>query len=337
MAIPLILVAPGLLEQPRDVLARVASLEALASVATVEVAAQGTNTLVLDALGIAPGMPIGPLLARGAGIDIDRGYAIVADPVLLAADRDDLVLVDRVDDLTTDESSGLVAMLNRHFAEDGMHFIELPSSTWIARVDRAPALQTTSLDVARRRGVFPHLPTGPDARTWRRWQNEIQMLLHNHPVNVAREAHGRVPVTGVWFWGGGRADAIGTLPPIAAMTARNRLGDIVRAIARLGGGTHRELGADATVQGIVAASSACSRIVTVDARIDAESALARFDAERLAPALSLLARGAVDPLHVIADRNSGAARWTGRPRTGWQRLTARAHRKSFTVPDELGR
>jgi hypothetical protein len=51
----------------------------------------------------------------------------------------------------------------------------------------------------------------------------------------------------------------------------------------------------------------------------------------------LLARGAVDPLHVIADRNSGAARWTGRPRTRWQRLTARAHRKSFTVPDELGR
>ena len=46
------------------------------------------------------------------------------------------------------------------------------------------------------------------------------MLLHDHPVNIAREARGCLPVTGVWFWGGGTADAIGALPRISAMTAR---------------------------------------------------------------------------------------------------------------------
>jgi hypothetical protein len=78
-------------------------------------------------------------------------------------------------------------------------------------------------------------------------------------------------------------------------------------------------------------------MVAVEARLHAESAIARFDTDRLAPALSLLARGAVDPLHVIADCNVGAARWTARPPTRWRSLTARARRKRFTVPDELGR
>lgn len=336
MAISLILIAPGLLAQPQDVLARVASLETLAGAATVKVVAGGATAAVFDALGIEQDTPIAPLLARDADTDIDGGYVIVADPVLLVADRDDLVLVDRVDDLTADESDALVAMLNRHFADDGVRFIELNSTTWVARVDRAPGLQTTPLDLARRRGLFPHLPAGPDARTWTGRQNEIQMLLHDHPVNVAREAHGRVPVTGVWFWGGGRADALGPLPRISAMTVPTRVGDIVRAIARLGGGTHREPGGDDALQRIVAASSNCSATVIVDDRIDAESALARFDAGRLAPALSLLARGVVDPLHVIADGNSGAAQWTARPPKLWQRMTARARRKPFTVPDDLG-
>ena len=47
------------------------------------------------------------------------------------------------------------------------------------------------------------LPTGPDARTWMRWQNEAQMLFFQHPVNRARETAGRPTISGVWTWGGG--------------------------------------------------------------------------------------------------------------------------------------
>jgi hypothetical protein len=335
MAIPLILVAPGLLAQPPKALARVRTLQTLAGVADIPVAAEDATGAVLDALGMPPDTPIAPLLAREGDVGM-HDYVIVAEPVLLVADRDDLVLVDRVDDLVADESAELIALLNRHFSEDGLHFFDAGSVTWLARVDRPPALRTTPVDIARRRGILPYLPTGPDARTWTRWQNEIQMLLHDHPVNVAREARGRVPVTGVWFWGGGRADATDAVPRISAKTVPNRIGNLVRAIARIGAGTHAEAAAGETLEDLVAASHGNSAIVVVGNRIDVESAIADFDAEALAPALSLLDRGAVDPLHVIADGNGGAARWTAAPPTLWRRFVARGRRKPFLVPDPPG-
>jgi hypothetical protein len=37
--------------------------------------------------------------------------------------------------------------------------------------------------------------------------NELQMLLHEHPVNQTREARGELPVNSLWLWGGGQQPA----------------------------------------------------------------------------------------------------------------------------------
>ena len=37
--------------------------------------------------------------------------------------------------------------------------------------------------------------------------NELQMLLHAHPVNQAREARGELSVNSLWLWGGGHRPA----------------------------------------------------------------------------------------------------------------------------------
>lgn len=47
------------------------------------------------------------------------------------------------------------------------------------------------------------LPGGDAGRKWRRLFNEVQILLHAHPLNAARIAAGRIPVNALWFWGGG--------------------------------------------------------------------------------------------------------------------------------------
>jgi hypothetical protein len=61
------------------------------------------------------------------------------------------------------------------------------------------------------------LPVG-DASDLHRLLGEIQMYLHEHPVNVARTAAGARPVNSLWIWGGGVA--IGQpdagLPPLFA-------------------------------------------------------------------------------------------------------------------------
>jgi hypothetical protein len=52
--------------------------------------------------------------------------------------------------------------------------------------------------------LFTHLPEGPEGRRWRALLNEAQVILHNHPVNAARTAAGKLPVNSLCFWGAGK-------------------------------------------------------------------------------------------------------------------------------------
>ena len=48
-----------------------------------------------------------------------------------------------------------------------------------------------------------HLPEGRDARLVRAVMNEMQMTLHEHPVNQRRSSASQQVVSGVWLWGFG--------------------------------------------------------------------------------------------------------------------------------------
>jgi hypothetical protein len=48
-------------------------------------------------------------------------------------------------------------------------------------------------------------PQGVAARPLRRLAAEIEMWLHEHPVNIERERLGELPLSGLWLWGGGSA------------------------------------------------------------------------------------------------------------------------------------
>ncbi len=49
------------------------------------------------------------------------------------------------------------------------------------------------------------LPTGECANLHRNILSEIEMALHEHPVNLRRVAEGKPPVNSLWLWGGGMA------------------------------------------------------------------------------------------------------------------------------------
>ena len=333
----LILVAPGLLAQSQAALAATSSLASLAQLgATAHLHASGIAAALIDALGAPADTPIAPLAALGASIDAGTDYVFAADPVLLAADRDDLILVQRIDDLAADESGALETTLNRHFASDDWRFAAARPDAWFAHSPRAPAITTTPFDAACAKGVFPYLPRGADGGVWQRWQNEIGMLLHEHPVNVAREAAGRPGVTGIWFWGGGRlSDAVG-LPAIIVSAAPGRVGDLARGVARHAGGSVDAFGVAASPSHVVeraqSAGNAGATCVVVTEAIASDAAVAAFAAHWLRPALDLLERRRIDRLTVIADGNGVAARWSATPPTLWRRVTARLHRQAFAVP-----
>jgi hypothetical protein len=171
--------------------------------------------------------PVAPLLLRADGGDPGKYFWLRADPVHLRPDRSRLVLAAVIHDLNSEESAALVAALNLHFAPDGIVFHATASQSWYLRAERVPRITTTPLAQAVGRDIDRHLPRGEDALAWHRIINEAQMTLHEHPVNVAREARGLPAVNSIWPWGGGVLPSH-TTAPYAAVLSNDPL---VRALA----------------------------------------------------------------------------------------------------------
>jgi len=154
-------------------------------------------------------LPSAPLcrLADHPAAD-SSGQWLHADPVHLRPDRDQLLLFDaRHLALDRGEAGALIAELNDHFHAEGLRFEAPVPDRWYLRLDAAPGIRTRPLHAVAGRGVGPFLPEGEGRTRWVRLLNEAQMLLHHSEVNRARERSGRLTVSGVWFWGGGRLPA----------------------------------------------------------------------------------------------------------------------------------
>ncbi len=153
--------------------------------------------------------PIAPLT-----LALDRGepgeaYWLRADPIHIKVSREGLHLVDSaLFDITDDEARALVEKLNAHFTHQGIAFHAPHPKRWYAKVARTPGLVTSSLGEVAGGDVQHHLPSGPEALRWHGLFNEIQMLLHEHPLNETREERGEPAVNSVWFWGGGTSPAV---------------------------------------------------------------------------------------------------------------------------------
>ncbi|HQT25197.1 MAG TPA: hypothetical protein PLK99_01195 [Burkholderiales bacterium] len=143
--------------------------------------------------------PVAPLTA-----DKDSGYWLRADPVNLQVRRDHLTLLgpDMLS-ISESESEAIIESFNRHFETDGLHFAKENPHAWLIRLPESPHLSTTPLFGVIGRDIAEHLPKGEDALKWNQVTNEIQMLLHDHPVNERREQDGKHPINSVWLWGGG--------------------------------------------------------------------------------------------------------------------------------------
>ena len=54
------------------------------------------------------------------------------------------------------------------------------------------------------KSILDHLPVGDGADELVWLMNAAQMVLHNHPVNVARQERDELPANSVWLWGHGK-------------------------------------------------------------------------------------------------------------------------------------
>ena len=142
------------------------------------------------------------LLADGGNPGSDVWYRV--DPVHLRIQRDELVLADNETlAITAEEATSLTDSLNSHFREDGLVFQAVRPNRWYMKLEQPWELQTHSLPSVTGRNINSFLPHGPDGLRWHQIANEIQMLLHDHPVNEARETTDEIAINSVWLWGEG--------------------------------------------------------------------------------------------------------------------------------------
>jgi len=207
-------------------------------------------------------IPHAALALLGSGGAPQDGFWLHADPVHLHAQGSELVLVD-AGHLQVDaaESAALIGALQAHFAQDGLLLQAGAPARWFLRASAPAALRTVALEMAIGRNVDALLPRGPDALTWLRRANEAQMLLHVHPVNVAREARGAPALNSLWLWGAGM------LPQCRSAFAGVWGGDdFVRGMARSAGNAAHALPADAST--LLAAAGSGEHLIVLDPPAD---------------------------------------------------------------------
>lgn len=322
----LVLALPHLLAFDPATLARLPGLARIAaSAGTPRRVEAGLETAWVAAAGAPADASLAQLAASGAGMDAGAAAILFADPVTLVAGRDDILFQGRVDDLTASHAHTLVALLNAHFADDGVVLHAPRPDAWFVTAEAVRTLATTP-PAAIRDAIYPHLPRGEAAKAWRRWLSEMQMLLHEHAINEERERAGLAPVTGVWIWGGGRQDWADPLPDAVWIAPDGRLGDAVRGLARRAG--RSAIAPPASL----AAVSPTTAVHAVLPPARAADEVAALDAAWLVPAADALARGTFDTITLIGDAGGPAWQWEARRPAFFRRLRERFGAPPFVFP-----
>jgi len=148
------------------------------------------------------------IAALADGIDVgDRPWGLLT-PVHWRVGADAIHLADpRALALDEPSSRALLDAVRPLFEGEGFVVTWGAPLRWYASHPSLAALATASLDRVVGRNVDRWLPAQRDARIVRRLQNEVQMMLHTHSINVAREDAGALPVNSFWLSGCGIAQA----------------------------------------------------------------------------------------------------------------------------------
>lgn len=148
--------------------------------------------------------PIAPLTALSDGLEPKNHYWLRLDPAHLEVGMGGLILRPAKElALSASEVLALIGSINSHLREQGLEILAPTPTRWYLRLSRPPEFVSTPLDQVVGEYMTPHLPRGGDANRLMSMVNEAQMLMHEHAVNLSREAEGHPAVNGLWLWGGG--------------------------------------------------------------------------------------------------------------------------------------
>jgi len=151
-----------------------------------------------------------PLELQSQGVTVNPNTCVARiEPVHIHAARDHLVLTStQILDIQASEADALFDSVKDVFAEMSTVTHRSMPHKWFIESTALESLSTVSTAQAEGRNIDHWMPSDTSlegvARQWRKWQNEIQMIWFNHPVNEARQAEGMLSINSVWISGNGK-------------------------------------------------------------------------------------------------------------------------------------
>lgn len=145
---------------------------------------------------------------RGFGLDPAGGNWFIVTPGHIEIARSHLLLNDPARLALSEAHSRALCEAARPYVEElGMQLVYGDAGAWFLRADAWQDLETASPEAAAGLDISFFLPAGDDSAAYRKLQNEIQMLWHDHPANREREAQRLPAVNAFWPWAAGGASA----------------------------------------------------------------------------------------------------------------------------------
>lgn len=249
--------------------------------------------------------PAGPGVRAGSARSLPEGNWACARLVHLATAIEHLRLAPGALAIDSGESSTLLGDINRHLDGRGFRLhAQAATDEWLLEIEQPIECLGVEPELAAGRSVRDLMPAGRDGGRVRALMNEIQMLLHEHPVNLRRAGQGRPVINTLWLWGFGRFEPTGkmSLPTLFTDDAwlsgiwhlngvqSEPLGGFATAI----GAGMREAMADGPI--LVAGSRPPHDSLSGHGMIDA---LAQAERSCFAPALAALRSGVVRGVDVL--------------------------------------
>jgi hypothetical protein len=274
-------------------LARLAGRGSIAK-RTIDTKLEPLHGAVIESIGFrgaSDHYPSAAVIRTGASGERATGFWLRAQPIHFAAGLDRLttVVLRGAARMNEEERTLLEPIFIEHLQSSGLQLHHASNDEWLLRSDVSLQLQTVSPEFAAANPRAEILPRGPDAGALRRLMTEMQMLLHEHPVNARRQARGLPVINAIWIHGEGM---LGDIAPASLPEAWGE--DLyLRGIYRLHDKPVKAQPADATtlVSQLQGASVAVIEVPDLHA----------LEAQWLAPMTRALRGGAIAKLTLMLD------------------------------------
>jgi hypothetical protein len=150
----------------------------------------------------ATGLAAAALRWCGEGGALRSGTWMQIELVHFAAGLNDVHIV-VPDQVSSEEVHSLMIALQPLLSLAGFELHCSAADHWFLWCEAVLDVQTSSIRTGMTTNNYDVLPTGKDAPQLRRLLTEIQMLLHQHPLNQQRERNGLTALNAAWLSGAG--------------------------------------------------------------------------------------------------------------------------------------